>query len=122
MARSREGAVRRFAKLDVDIAIDPDVAELPSDAARYAWVLTICEAKRVGGEWSSSAHYRASLGERSRWLDRFVKEGLLVKANDGTIRPRAYERWQSDLPAAAERMRRYRDRQRAKRGANGERP
>ncbi len=49
---------------------NPKVMGLPSDAARWAWVVALCEAKQqmTEGEWASEKHLRGVLGRHARHL------------------------------------------------------
>lgn len=87
---------------------DDKIAGLPSDAARFAWIVALCEGKltKKPGAWESEAHFRASLGGRSRWLGAFVSVGLMEQLSSGAVRVKNWERWQSD-PTARERKERY---------------
>lgn len=86
------------------IAKDARLVALPSDAARFAWIVVLGEGKFTDtpGKWEGEAHFKASLGARSRWLEDFVGAGLIEKADDGALRVKAWQKWQTD-PTAAKR-------------------
>lgn len=93
----------------------PKVMALPSDAARWAWIVALCEAKqqtREGG-WASEAHLRSVLGRHARHLPALIEARLVVQMDDGRMLIRDWTEWQSDYrsdPTHAERQRRYRER------------
>ena len=86
------------------ISKDARLVALPSDAARFAWIVTLGEGKFTDtpGKWESEAHYRASLGARTRWLEEFVKAGLMERSDSGALSVRAWAKWQTD-PTAVKR-------------------
>lgn len=83
---------------------------MPNDEARFAWIITIIESKRLAGVFQHEAHYTEALGRRSKYLPLFLKLGLVVKQRDRSLLIRSHDRWQSDAPSAAARAQRYRDR------------
>lgn len=102
--------MKPFARVAQDLDDDPDIASLPSDAARYAWVLTILCGKKVGGRWESRNHWAAAVGRnRMRHLQSLIDAGLLQEFATGTIRakPEAWRRWQVD-PTGIDRQRKHR--------------
>lgn len=109
---------RYWIKLDALLHRNPKVGRL-SDAAFRAFIVTLCEAKlcQSEGEWPSRDHYVFAVGPRAaRHLDTLL-EARLLEAEDGWIRVHDWADWQPKDPTAAERSRRYRDRQRASRDA-----
>lgn len=80
---------------------------LPSDGARFAWIVTLCEGKFADppGHWQNEAHFRASLGQRAKWLPAFVEAGLMDATEGGRVRVKNWEKWQTD-PTAKERKER----------------
>ena len=88
---------------------DAKLVALPSDAARFSWIVTLCEGKftEPPGIWQNEAHFRAALGGRSRWLPAFLEAGLMEQTEGGKIRVKNWEKWQSD-PSVTERVRKHR--------------
>ena len=93
----------------------PKVMALPSDAARWAWIVALCEAKQQTreGEWASEAHLRAVLGRHAKHLQALIEARLVVRMKDGRMLINSWNEWQTDFrhdPTHAERQRRYRER------------
>ena len=103
-------SVRRFAKIDVDIRIDPDFAALPDDSARLAFIYTFLEQKRAGGAFANAKQYDAALGSYARYLPALRRAELVVSDEHGGLTARSYCDWQSDPKPSTERVRRWRER------------
>lgn len=74
------------------------IAQLPSDAVRWSWVLALCEGKlqSPGGAWQSWRHLRECMrGRPSSHLDALVHTGLLEKLAGGRFGVRHWQHWQS---------------------------
>jgi len=102
--------LKPFARIAQDLDEDERVAALPSDAVRYAWVLTILKGKKLGGRWESRSHWGASVGrQRLRSLDSIVAAGLMVELSSGAVHVPAakWKDWQAD-PTGVDRQRRHR--------------
>lgn len=86
------------------VSKDARLVALPSDAARFAWIVVLGEGKFTDtpGRWENEAHFRAAMGARSRWIEDFITAGLLTRADDGTLAVRAWSKWQTD-PTAGKR-------------------
>lgn len=82
--------------MDTKLGRHPKMAELPNDTARYGWVLTLLEAKeqRHPGTFASANHFRHVMGKYGRFLDAYVKAGLIDKDEDGTIHVHDWQRHQ----------------------------
>lgn len=91
--------------MDTKLGRHPKMAALPSDAARYGWVLTLLEAKeqRHAGTFASGNHYRHVMGKYGRFLDAYIKAGLLDKDEDGTIHVHDWGRHQWAVAKARQR-------------------
>lgn len=86
----------------------PKVLDLPSDSARWAWLVTLSVAKPLGGSFANDAQLKALLGPRFKFVKAFREAGLLddldVHDWDGN---------QKDPDSSArDRARRYRERKR----------
>lgn len=95
-------------RIDARVHKHPKVVQL-APQARWAWIVTLCEAKAVDGAWSSAAHYRACVGADGKHLKALLDVGLLELRGDAVVVHdwNDYQRALSDS-TAAERMRRYR--------------
>lgn len=97
--------------VSADLPRDPDVATLSSGDARWGWLVTMCEAKRLYGKpWKSEAHYRACVGEYARFLPEYLDRRWLVQSPSGELRLRRWAKWQFPL-LSTPRVRRWRERQ-----------
>lgn len=92
------------------IAQDDKVSSLPSDSARFAWIVALGMGKFTDkpGTWQSEAHFKASLHGRARFLEAFVAAGLMGRSSDGALRILKWDKWQSD-PTATERKERWKN-------------
>lgn len=63
------------------------MADLPSDAARWGWLVSLCEAKeqRTPGTFASEKHYRHVMPRHGRFLPDYLRVGLMDKGDDGTL-------------------------------------
>jgi hypothetical protein len=95
-------------RLHVDTPDHPKVVDLPNDAARWAYVVVLCEAKRAvpPGGWASERHFRHCLGRQARYLDDLLAVGLLEREGDRIV-VHDWRDYQTD-PTAASRQRRRR--------------
>lgn len=87
------------------------LASLPSDAARWAFVASLCEAKTQTppGEWANEAHFRACVTPSvARHLPALLSEALLEQDGD-RIRIHDWASYQVD-PTGTERSRLSRER------------
>ena len=102
---------RPWAKISVGMPRDPKIATLPSDGARWAFVVVLLAAKEQDkpGGFEGLDHLRAcvslSVGEH---VQELVDKELLIVDPDGAIRIAAWSRYQID-PTKPERAARYRD-------------
>lgn len=100
----------RWVRVSAEIDDDPRIAKLPSDAARWAWVVTLCKGKHrspVPGEWDSEEHLSTALRRRGKYVPAFLEVGL-VERSGHKVRIKSWEKWQTD-PTAARRQRRHRE-------------
>lgn len=106
-------------RADAFIHRNPKVARrLKSDSERWAYVVTLGEAKvqQVEGEWASREHYELALGDRlAEHVDALLAAGLLDQDDDGVIRVHDWSEWQVADRTSAERSRRYREKKRLQR-------
>ena len=93
------------------------VAGLSSDGARWAYVVALCEAKATEGVYPSLGALRVALGLWARHSKELLASGLLeLEPDTGCVVVHDWDEHQSLTDTgAAERMRRYRERQRAAR-------
>ena len=100
----------RWIRVSADIDDDPRIHKLGSDAARWAWVVTLARGKHrspIPGEWESEEHLATALRRRGRYVPLFLEVGLLER--DGRrVRVKNWEKWQTD-PTAAKRQRAHRE-------------
>lgn len=74
--------------VDCDLFDHPKMVELlPNDSARYGWIVTLSKAKRQrnAGTFASAKHFAHVLGKYGRFVNDYIKAGLLDKAEDGTL-------------------------------------
>ena len=73
--------------IDCDLFDHPKMVDLPSDAARYGWLVTLSKAKRQrnAGTFASSKHFAHVLGRYGRYVKDYIKAGLLELGDDGTL-------------------------------------
>lgn len=59
-------------------------ADLPNDTARWGWVVVLGLAKllRPAGQFASRQHWRQVVGRFARYLDDYIRVGLLEEAPD----------------------------------------
>jgi hypothetical protein len=93
--------------IDVGLPKHQKLAELPSDSARFGWIVVLCEAKtqRRPGIFASARHFREVAGRFGKHLPSYEAVGLLERDQDGTLRIHDWERHQW-----AVRQSRHRDR------------
>lgn len=82
--------------LDTKLGRHPKMAALPSDTARYGWVMTLLEAKeqRTPGTFASANHFRFVMSRHGRFLEDYIRVGLMDREDDGTIRIHDWQRHQ----------------------------
>lgn len=92
------------------LPLNKKVVALPSDGSRFAWIAALCAGKfcEQAGTWESEAQWREAMGKRARWMDEFIRVGLLVKTDGGRVQVKNWEEWQSD-PGVTERVRKHRE-------------
>jgi len=101
-------------RVEADIHRHPKVVALPSPAARWAFLVILAEGKAVDGRWTSVRHFRACVPPpEARHLAAMIQVGLVAMDGDAVVIHdwSDYQFTRKDT-TAAERMRRYRDRQR----------
>lgn len=101
-------------RVEADIHRHPKVVALPSPAARWAFLVTLAEGKAVEGRWASVAHYRACVPpQEARHLPAMISAGLVAMDGPAVVIHDwdDYQVVRKD-PTAADRVRRYRERQR----------
>jgi hypothetical protein len=91
----------KWVRISADLDDDPRIVALPSDSARYAWVVTIGRGKHqpTPGTWPSEQHFAASLRRRARFLTDFLTAELMVRLADGSVKVRQWGEWQTDPTA-----------------------
>lgn len=106
---------RQWVAVTIDLADNYKVASLPSDGARFAFVVALTRAKvqEPPGEWANERHCRFTLGRYGRYYPALVDAGLLDVDEDGIVAVHDWESVQRESPKSAERMRRLRERRRA---------
>lgn len=100
--------------LDASLRHHRKIAALSEDAARWAWVVTLMEAKRQRppGRFASESHLAYVLGDSlSPFVHEFVSARLLEKRRNGGLVVHDWPDYQRD-PTNAARQARYRDRHR----------
>ncbi len=82
--------------VDTKLGKHPKMAALPNDAARYGWLLTLCEAKEQSraGTFATANHFAHVMGRHGRFLDAYIKAGLLDNGPDGTLLVHDWQRHQ----------------------------
>lgn len=102
------GGVSAWITLDVEIGKHPKMAELPSDTARYGWILALLEAKkqRHPGTFASAKHFRLVMGRHGRFLPLYLKAKLLEEGEAGELVVHDWRRHQWAVAAQIQRGRR----------------
>ena len=105
---------RKAILIDARIASDQRILALPSDAARWAFVVALTEAKWTNpeGRFINLAHLRGVLGIRARYVSDLLKIGLITVEADGAVAFPAWSEWQTPTEAAAVRTARWRAKRR----------
>lgn len=98
--------------LDVGLVEHPKLVGLPSHAARWGWITVLVAAKRqrIPGTFADRRHAATVVGEYRRFLDAYVRAGLLDESEDG-LTVHDWQAYQRD-PTGADRTARWRDKQR----------
>lgn len=114
-----ERAEKRYAWLRLYSVLgrNPKILGLRSDAARFAYVLTLCAARdeQLPGEFIDRRYLAAALGARyAKRIDELIEAELLAEDPDGTISVPQWTYWQPETPSRREEGRRYRANLRAK--------
>ncbi len=86
--------------VDAELPNHAKMALLPSDAARWGWIVTLCEAKvqRKPGTFASERHFRHVMARHGRFLADYIKARLIDRGDDGSL---AVHDWQKHQWAAA---------------------
>lgn len=86
--------------VDAELPNHAKMALLPNDAARWGWIVTLCEAKvqRKPGTFASERHFCHVLARHGRFLPDYIKAGLIDQGDDGSL---AVHDWQKHQWAAA---------------------
>src|SRR5688500_19324811 len=73
--------------LDCHLPDHPKMAELPSDAARYGWIVVLTQAKlqRKPGQFANLRHFKEVMGRHARHLHAFEAAGLMDRAGDALV-------------------------------------
>lgn len=68
--------------VDVDLWKHPKMAALPSDSARWGWLVALSEAKqqRKPGTFAGAAHFKEVVGRYGRWLPDYIRHRLMDEA------------------------------------------
>lgn len=82
--------------VDTKLPDHPKMAALPSDTARWGWLVTLLEAKeqRVPGTFAGERHYRHVMVRHGRFLPDYLKVGLMDRDEDGTLHVHDWKRHQ----------------------------
>ena len=73
--------------IDCDLFDHPKMVDLPSDSARYGWLVTLSKAKRQrnAGSFASAKHFTHVLGRYGKYVTDYVKAGLLDRDDTGEL-------------------------------------
>ena len=104
-------------QIKADAHRHPKIVALPSDAARWAFIVTLAEGKAVAGRWANEKHYRACVGPVAKHLPDLVKAGLVERDGEAVV-IHDWNDYQRNDVTAAERQRRYRDKNRYANGVH----
>jgi hypothetical protein len=97
-------------RVDATMWSHEKILALPSDAARWSWLVLLSRAKERNGSFSSETQLKVDLGSRYRWVMDFRALGLL----DG-LEVHGWDGYQLNRDNSAPRTRRWR----ARRAAGG---
>src|SRR3990167_5578583 len=98
--------------LDCGIFEHEKFARLPSDMARLGWVATLVAAKRQPkpGRFADETHLRLVIGRFGRFVEAYIDLRLLDRGDGAALLIHDWEDYQRDDRTAAERQRRWRER------------
>ena len=109
-------------RLWVDILDDPDLHELPNDTC-WGWALMLAAVKRTSDDGTLPPSRRLSVmlhqpeATVTRWINELIAAGM-IDEEGGNLTMHGWGRWQGPHDTdSAERSRRYRIRQKAKKAA-----
>lgn len=105
--------------VDAGLPEHPKLTGLPSDAARWSWLVIVCAAKRQRkpGRFADAKHLREVVGRHARHLPAFIGAGLIEATAEGLV-IHDWAEYQRD-PTNADRQQRHRDKAVTKRDSNG---
>lgn len=101
-------------RVDTTLWSHEKILALPSDAARWSWLVLLSRAKERDGAFSSETQLKVDLGSRYRWVIVFRELGLL----DG-LQVHDWDAYQLNRDNSTLRTRRWRER-RAGDGGDGD--
>lgn len=105
-----DGLAVAWITVDAGLPEHPKLTALPSDAARWSWLVIVCAAKRQRkpGRFADAKHLREVVGRHARHLPAYLAVGLIEPAADGSLAIHDWAEYQRD-PTAAARQARHRD-------------
>jgi hypothetical protein len=73
--------------VDCHLSEHPKMAELPSDAARWGWIVVLTKAKlqRQPGRFASERHFKEVLGRHAKHLPSYRAAGLMDADGDALV-------------------------------------
>lgn len=91
--------------VDTDLPDHPKMAALPSDGARYGWLIVLCKAKqqRKPGTFANANHFRHVMGRHGRFLEDYQKAGLMDIDETETLHVHDWKRHQWAVSKAQQR-------------------
>jgi hypothetical protein len=104
--------------MNATLPLDHRILSLSSDAARWEYVVALCHAKlqEAEGVWANQAHYLAATRQSPERLAELLDAGLLAIDEGGKVYVPDWDSVQMPTDKTASvRMRRYRERIKAKR-------
>jgi hypothetical protein len=82
--------------VDCDLPDHPKITALPTDGARYSWIVILTKAKRQprAGQFVSEQHFREVVGRHAKHLADYLAARLLEVDEDGALCVHDWQRYQ----------------------------
>lgn len=91
--------------IDVGLPDHEKMAGLPSDSARYGWIVTLTKAKlqKRPGVFASDRHYKEVVGRFGKFLSHYLAARLLERHDDSALAVHDWQRHQWSIRQAQHR-------------------
>jgi hypothetical protein len=91
--------------VDCDLPDHPKMAALPTDAARWGWIVVLARAKRQRqqGTFANAGHFKAVMGKYATYLPAYIEARLMDELPDTTLAVHDWDRHQWKVKKAGQR-------------------